>query len=88
MLFRIVGFMDGISDGILVGPSVGTSLLFFDGRLVIIEEGGLLGRRLGPSDGVILNDLISDVFDETSSSVGTSLFDTRDILPRVGLYVG
>jgi len=83
VLFRTVGSMDDISDGIIVGPSVGTSLLFFDGRLVVMEEGGLLGRRLGPSDGVILNDLINDVFDEATSSVGTSLFDTMDILPRV-----
>ena len=88
MLFRIVGSMDGISDGIIIGPSVGTSLLFFDGRLVVMEEGGFLGCRLGLSDGMILNAFIADVFDAASSSVGTSLFDTTDILPRVGLYVG
>ena len=88
MLFRIVGSIDGISDGIIVGPSVGTLLLFLDGRLVVMEEGGLLGRRLGPSDGVILDDLIGDGSNEALSSVGTSLFDTMEILPRVGLYVG
>ena len=88
MLFRIVGSIDGISDGIIVGPSVGTLLLLLVGRLVVMEEGGLLCRRLGPSDGVILDDLIGDSSNEASSSVGTSLFDTMEILPRVGLYVG
>ena len=80
--------MDGISDGITVGSSVGTSLLLLVGRLVVMEEGGFLGCRLGLSDVVILNAFIGDAFNEASSSDGTSLFDTTDILPRVGLYVG